>query len=62
MKRRDLIKHIQKQGCVFIREGTNHSIFYNPEINRVSSIPRHNEIDNYLCKKICKDLGITPLV
>lgn len=61
MKRRDLVKHLRQRGCVFVREGANHSIFFNPSINRVSTVPRHNDIDDFLAKKICKDLGISPL-
>ncbi len=58
MKRKDLIKHIVKNGCIFIREGARHSVFFNPQMKRSSTIPRHNEIDNFLAKKICRDLGI----
>lgn len=58
MKRKDLLKHLQKCGCVFIREGANHSVFFNPSIKRISTVPRHNEINNFLAKKICCDLGI----
>lgn len=61
MKRKDLIKHLVKEGCIFLREGANHSLFFNPLLKKISTIPRHNEIDNNLAKKICKDLGITPL-
>ncbi|MEK7620332.1 MAG: type II toxin-antitoxin system HicA family toxin [Patescibacteria group bacterium] len=60
MKRVDLIRHLRKQGCVFLREGGNHSIFFNPALSRVSSVPRHSEINDFLAKKICKDLGISP--
>jgi len=58
MKRKDLIKHLRKNGCVFVREGGNHSIFFNPLISRSSTVPRHNEVNNFLAGKICKDLGI----
>jgi predicted RNA binding protein YcfA (HicA-like mRNA interferase family) len=58
MKRKDLIKWIELCGCVFLREGSNHSIYINPIKSLVSTIPRHREIDEYLSKKICKDLGI----
>jgi len=61
MKRKDLIKYLLKNGCVFIREGANHSVFFNPLLNRTSTIPRHSEINNFLAKKICKDLGITTI-
>ena len=59
MKRKNLIQHLLKEGCIFIREGAKHSVFFNPLFKRTSTIPRHNEIDNFLAKKICKDLGIT---
>ena len=58
MKRKDLIKHLRKSGCVFIREGAKHSVFFNPSIKKLSTIPRHTDIDNFLAKKICRDLGI----
>lgn len=62
MKRKEFIRHLLKNGCVFVREGANHSVFFNPVIKRVSTIPRHNEIRNLLAKKICKDLGISDFV
>lgn len=58
MKRIDLIKHLMTKGCLFLREGARHTVFLNPLPNRTSTVPRHNEIDNNLAKKICKDLGV----
>ncbi|OGI76730.1 addiction module toxin, HicA family [Candidatus Nomurabacteria bacterium RIFCSPHIGHO2_02_FULL_33_12] len=58
MKQNDLIKHIRKHGCVFIREGSSHSVWYNPLTGRTSTIPRHSEINTYTGKKICNDLGV----
>jgi len=58
MKRRDFIKHLLKKGCVFLREGAKHSVFFNPLMKKSSTVPRHTEIDNFLAKKICRDLGI----
>jgi len=58
MKRSNLIKHLLKNKCIFIREGARHSVFLNPLTKRISTVPRHNEIDNFLAKKICHDLGI----
>ena len=58
MKRIKLIRHLTKEGCVFIREGGKHSIFFNPLLKRVSTVPRHKEIDKQLAKKICRDLGV----
>ncbi|MDP1678454.1 MAG: type II toxin-antitoxin system HicA family toxin [Bacteroidota bacterium] len=58
MKRRDLLKHLELFGCEFLREGGNHTIYVNREKKKSSSIPRHNEINEMLAKKICKDLDI----
>ena len=60
MKRRDLIESLLKNKCVFIREGAKHSVFFNPLMKKSSTIPRYNEIEDFLAKKICRDLGIEP--
>jgi len=60
MKRKDLIRHLLKNGCIFIREGAKHSVFFNPLLKKTSTVPRHNEIDNFLANKICRDLGVEP--
>ncbi|KKS89233.1 MAG: hypothetical protein UV65_C0036G0009, partial [Parcubacteria group bacterium GW2011_GWF2_43_11] len=44
MKRQDLLKHLFKNKCVFIREGAKHSVFFNPLMKKSSTMPRHNEI------------------
>lgn len=61
MKRRDLIKYLELNGCEFLREGGNHTIYVNRATKKVSAIPRHNEIFDFLVKKICKDLEIPGL-
>ncbi len=61
MKRKELIQYLKNHGCVKIREGKRHTVFYNPKNGRVSTVPRHREIDNFLAIKICKDLGIKPI-
>jgi len=33
-----------------------HTIYVNRAAKKTSSVPRHNEINNDLAKKICKDL------
>ena len=58
MKRRDLIRHLEKHGCDFWREGANHTVYVNRKEKKTTTIPRHREIDENLAKKICKDLGI----
>ncbi|TAL67117.1 MAG: type II toxin-antitoxin system HicA family toxin [Bacteroidetes bacterium] len=61
MKRNELLKYLNSYGCYQLREGSRHSWWFNPEQNRRSSVPRHVEISNNLCIKICKDLGIPPI-
>ncbi|NCN95005.1 DUF5329 domain-containing protein [Candidatus Wolfebacteria bacterium] len=61
MKRKALISYIMGNGCIFIREGAKHSVFFNPLIKKSSTVPRHNEIDDFLAKKICQDLGVSPI-
>ena len=58
MKRRDLLRHLSTHGCSLLREGGKHSWWHNPSQNARSAIPRHNEINEYLARKICKDLGV----
>ncbi len=58
MKRLDLLAYLRKNGCVFAKEGAKHSLFFNPSSGRFSTVPRHNDIDSFLARKICKDLGI----
>jgi len=58
MKRIDLIRHCEKYGCEFLREAGDHTVYVNRTEKKVSTIPRHREIDENLCRKICKDLGI----
>ncbi len=52
MKRKDLIKHLNRQGCRFLREGKAHSIWENPAKNFRTPVPRHSEINEYLAHKI----------
>ncbi len=58
MKRNLLIQYFNSQGCVLFREGGNHSVFVNTETGKKVSVPRHPEINDYLIKEICKQLGI----
>jgi predicted RNA binding protein YcfA (HicA-like mRNA interferase family) len=60
MKQSNFIKHLQKQNCLLIREGGNHSIYQNQINKKITSVPRHKEIKNFLIRKICKDLEIQP--
>jgi predicted RNA binding protein YcfA (HicA-like mRNA interferase family) len=56
MKRKELIKIIEKYGCILIRHGGKHDIYQNPETGISQPIPRHREINERLARKIVKDL------
>ena len=58
MKRKDLIRRLIKNKCILLREGAKHSVFFNSLTRRTSTVPRHNEINNFLAKKIFRDLGV----
>ena len=58
MKRRDLIRHLERHGCEFLREGGNHTVYVNKKTRKCSTVPRHKEIIDFLARKICKDLEI----
>ena len=58
MKRKELIKHLVKNGCELLREGGRHSIYVNHRLKKVSAMPRHIEIDDKLARKICRDLSV----
>jgi predicted RNA binding protein YcfA (HicA-like mRNA interferase family) len=58
MKRKELIKHLIKSGCVLEREGKKHTLFYNHRNGQSATVPRHTEVNTFTAKGICKDLGI----
>ena len=59
MKRADLVRHLERNGCVLLREGAKHSVFVNRARNRSSTVPRHREINDFLARKICRDLEVS---
>ncbi|HEX8456967.1 MAG TPA: type II toxin-antitoxin system HicA family toxin [Pyrinomonadaceae bacterium] len=58
MKRIKLIRHLEQNGCEFRREGGNHTVYVNRAAQRSTAIPRHREINDYLARKICRDLQV----
>ena len=57
MKRIDLIKTLDKMGCVLIRHGGKHDWYQNPNTKMSQPIPRHREIKESLSKHIIKILS-----
>jgi predicted RNA binding protein YcfA (HicA-like mRNA interferase family) len=58
MKRIDLIRHLEEHGAQFLPEGANHTVYVNRKSGKVSTVPRHSEINEFLAQKICRDLEI----
>ena len=58
MKRVDLVRHLTAMGCELLREGAWHSVYVNRNARKTSTVPRHREIDEFLARKICRDLQI----
>jgi mRNA interferase HicA len=49
MKRKEFERHLKKNGCELLREGSNHSIWVNTLNDIQTSVPRHPEIVNITC-------------
>ena len=58
MKRAALVRHLEAQGCRLLREGARHSVFVNRAAGKATSVPRHREINDFLVRKICRDLEV----
>ena len=58
MKRLELIQHLEQHGCALLREGAKHSVYVNRTNGKASTVPRHREINDFLARKICRDLEV----
>ncbi|MCF8234366.1 MAG: type II toxin-antitoxin system HicA family toxin [Bacteroidales bacterium] len=62
MKRKKLTKYLEKNNCHIVREGSKHSLYKNTNTGELSTVSRHSDIKENLCRKICKDLGIPDIL
>ena len=53
MKRSEFLRHLRSHGCELLREGSRHSWWHNPKLNKRSAVPRHSEVVDILGKKVC---------
>jgi mRNA interferase HicA len=58
VKRQELIRHLRRNGCELLREGGSHSVYVNRAALRTSTVPRHREVNEFLARKICRDLQV----
>jgi len=54
MKRKDLIKKLEKTGCILLRHGGNHDWYHNPITKISQPVHCHKEIKEFLAKHILK--------
>jgi len=57
MKKRDLIKELEKLGCILFRHGAKHDWHMNPKTKISQPVPCHTEVNEYLAKHIIKMLA-----
>jgi len=57
MKRTDLIRDLEKAGCVLVRHGAAHDWYTNPKTGISQPIPRHREIKEFLARHILNRLA-----
>jgi len=44
MNRRELVREIEKRGCVLLRRGARHDWYQNPRTRVCQPVPRHQEV------------------
>jgi predicted RNA binding protein YcfA (HicA-like mRNA interferase family) len=59
MKRADLIRELEKAGCVLLRHGGRHDWYQHPQTGACQPVPRHREINEHLARHILRKLGVT---
>jgi predicted RNA binding protein YcfA (HicA-like mRNA interferase family) len=58
MKRRDLLRHLERNGCELLREGGAYTVYVNRRVGKATTVPRHNEINEHLARRICRALEV----
>jgi predicted RNA binding protein YcfA (HicA-like mRNA interferase family) len=59
MKTKEFIRGLLRDGCVFLRHGSNHDVYFNPLTAQKQPVPRHAKIDDALAKHIRRRLGLS---
>ncbi|MCK4430138.1 MAG: type II toxin-antitoxin system HicA family toxin [Candidatus Aminicenantes bacterium] len=58
VKRRELIKYLEKNDFYLLREGKNHSIYTNDK--KTIPVKRHRVLDRITANELCKQAGLEP--
>lgn len=57
MKRLDLIRRIEDEGAVLVRNGHNHDWYRNVITGELAAVPRHREINENTARGIIRKLA-----
>ena len=58
VKRRDLVRYLEVNGFLLIREGANHAIYTNGD--KAVPVKRHRQFDRITANEVCKQAGLSP--
>ena len=58
VKRRDLIRYLEKNGFYLLREGGKHSIYTNGK--NTIPVKRHKQLDRITANELCKQASLDP--
>ena len=58
VKRRDLIRYLEKNDFYLLREGGKHSIYTNDK--KVVPVKMHRQLDRITANELCKQAGLDP--
>jgi predicted RNA binding protein YcfA (HicA-like mRNA interferase family) len=58
VKRRDLIRYLEKNRFYLLREGGKHSIYTDKK--KVIPVKRHRQFDRITANELCKQAGLDP--
>ena len=58
VKRRDLVRSLEENGFMLLREGKNHSIYANDK--KTIPVKRHKTFDRITANELCKQAGLRP--
>lgn len=57
MKRRDLLRRLADEGCVFVRHGAGHDLYRNVITGKMEAVPRHAELKEMTARSILRRLA-----
>ncbi|MBS1726941.1 MAG: type II toxin-antitoxin system HicA family toxin [Armatimonadetes bacterium] len=52
------MRYLKESGCEEVKEGGSHTHVRNAKNGNLSTVPRHEDIQNPTAWRICRDLGI----